>query len=104
MNQEQKTEESAAEDGVCVKYRLVGEVQNVGFRQFLAAKAEESGVRGWAKNESDGSLIVLLEGGGAAVSQVAAHMREGPVGASVCNTAELLVEEDDAAPENFEIR
>lgn len=99
MNEEQET---AAE--VCVKYRLVGDVQNVGFRRYVASKAEELGVCGWAKNESDGSLIVLLSGEPAAVSQTAAFLREGPVGASVHNTAELLVEDEDTVPDDFQIR
>ena len=101
MNDEQ-TETEEAE--VCVKYRLVGDVQNVGFRRYAASKAEELGVCGWAKNESDGSLVVLLSGDAAAVSQAAAYLREGPLGASVQNTAELLVEDDDAVPPDFEIR
>ncbi len=106
MNEQSETAMSADEEPgeICVKYRLVGDVQNVGFRHYLASKAEKLGVRGWAKNESDGSLVVLFAADGAAVSQMAAHMREGPVGASVHNTAELLVEEEDTPPPDFEIR
>ncbi|MGI9305954.1 MAG: acylphosphatase, partial [Gammaproteobacteria bacterium] len=89
----------------CVKYRLIGEVQNVGFRQYLSSKSGELGVRGWAKNESDGSLVALFCGEESAVSEMISHLRPGPIGASVQNMAELLVEEDDMPPPGeFEIR
>lgn len=95
---------NGAEDGQCAaKYRLVGDVQNVGFRNYLANAAENLRVRGWAKNESDGSLIVLLCGEESAVSQMLPHLQQGPVGAAVGNITELVVENNDAAPEDFRV-
>ena len=88
---------------ICVKYRIIGDVQNVGFRQYLAAAASESAVCGWAKNESDGSLVALLSGNEAAVSDMLRHLQQGPPSASVNNMTELLVEEQDIPPANFEI-
>ena len=87
-----------------VKYRLTGDVQNVGFRNYLARAAEESAVRGWAKNESDGSLIVLLCGEESAISQMLPCLQQGPVGAAVRNMTELLVEDEDTPPEDFQTR
>lgn len=98
-------EESASADGgMTVKYRLTGDVQNVGFRNYLARAAAECAVRGWAKNESDGSLIVLISGEESAVSQMLPHLQQGPVGAMVSNMTELLVEDEDETPEEFETR
>lgn len=115
MNEETQTEnmentktaappENAPETAQCaVKYRLIGDVQNVGFRNYLANTAEELRVRGWAKNESDGGLVVLLCGEKSAVSQMLPHLQQGPVGAAVGNITELVVEEEDAAPDDFQV-
>lgn len=108
MNEESETESesaAAADENAphIAKYRLTGDVQNVGFRNYLAQTAAELSVRGWAKNESDGSLIVLLCGEESAVSQMLPHL-QGPVGAKVNNMTELLVEDEDAPPEDFQTR
>lgn len=100
----EESETAAADAAHAAKYRLTGEVQNVGFRNYLARAAEDLRVRGWAKNESDGSLIVLLCGEESAVSQMLPHLQQGPVGATVSNITELLVEEDDSPPEDFQTR
>lgn len=44
-----------------------GLVQGVGFRWEAKALAAQSGVTGWAKNESDGTVTVELQGGEASV-------------------------------------
>lgn len=85
-----------------VKYRLIGDVQNVGFRNYLANAAEELSIRGWAKNESDGSLIVLLSGDSTEISQMLPHLQQGPIGALVSNMTELLVEDSDEVPDGFD--
>lgn len=105
MNEEIE-EINAADESVehSVKYRLIGDVQNVGFRGYLAQAAEEFSVRGWAKNESDGSLVVLLCGEASAISQMLPRLQQGPIGSLVNNMTELLVEEDDSTPPNFETR
>lgn len=90
--------------GIRVKYRLTGTVQNVGFRGYLASAAERLSVRGWAKNERDGSLIALLSGDESAVSEMVSRLRQGPTAADVCNMAELMVEPDDVLPAGFEVR
>ena len=95
--------ETAAEAVLCVKYRLVGDVQNVGFRGYLAEAADRLSVRGWAKNESDGSLIVFLAGEESSVSQMLPHLQQGPPGAMVGNMTELLVEESDNPPGDFRV-
>ena len=91
--------------GIAVKYRLTGDVQGVGFRNFLLQAAKESGVSGWAKNESDGSLIVFIASAAeAAVSHMLPMVQQGPPGAVVSNMVELLVEDDDRVATGFEVR
>ena len=86
-----------------VKYRLTGRVQQIGFRNYLAAAAEELQVRGWAKNESDESLVVFMQGAPAALSAMTPLLRQGPRGAAVNNLAELMVEETDSVNDGFHI-
>lgn len=40
-----------------------GDVQGVGFRYFLLRQAEELGLRGWVRNNDDGSVELVAEGG-----------------------------------------
>ena len=101
---EAATEIEAADAACVVKYRLTGDVQNIGFRNYLARAADELSVRGWAKNESDGSLVALLCGEESAVSQMLPRLQQGPVGALVSNMTELLVEDDDIPPDDFQTR
>lgn len=42
--------------------RFVGEVQGVGFRWTSRRVAEGTGVTGWVRNESDGSVQMEIQG------------------------------------------
>ncbi|MGI9336925.1 MAG: acylphosphatase [Gammaproteobacteria bacterium] len=84
-----------------VKYRLTGEVQGVGFRHHVKQNADNLGIRGWARNECDGSVTVLLHGENA--DKMYAALLQGPPGASVASLVELCVEENDNAAEGFAI-
>jgi acylphosphatase len=66
-----------------IRRRLVvrGLVQGVGFRVAVARRASD--VAGWARNLSDGSVEVVLEGEPAEVARAEAFVREGPRGARV---------------------
>lgn len=54
-----------------------GHVQGVFFRASTAEQAERHGVRGWARNEPDGTVRAHLEGAGDDVDAVIAWMRDG---------------------------
>jgi acylphosphatase len=41
-----------------IKLRVYGKVQNVGFRVFISKVAQELGIRGYVKNEDQGSVLV----------------------------------------------
>lgn len=61
-----------------------GRVQGVGFRAFVARRAGELGLQGYAHNLSDGvSVEVIAEGSRAALEALLAALRVGPSGAYV---------------------
>lgn len=44
------------------RYRFVGQVQGVGFRWTASRVAGALGLDGWVRNESDGSVTLVLQG------------------------------------------
>lgn len=60
-----------------------GQVQGVGFRYFVVAKALGLNLRGYARNESDGSVEVLAQGPRPALENLLALLWRGPSAASV---------------------
>ena len=68
-----------------VAYRLaiIGRVQGVGFRAFVAWQAQALGVRGWVRNRKDGSVEALIIGERDAVTAVIEHCGRGPAMARV---------------------
>ena len=97
-----KAEESGTR---IVKYRLAGDVQRVGFRHFLEEKAKEYNLAGFASNETDGSLVVLLSGNDETIGKVEPLLYQGPPEARVVAVAELVPEEGDyPPPDKFVIR
>ncbi len=55
-----------------------GRVQGVFFRDSCRQQAHDHGVRGWVRNEPDGSVRAHLEGDAGAVERVLAWMYDGP--------------------------
>jgi acylphosphatase len=45
-----------------VLVRIEGSVQGVGFRAWTQSEASRLGLRGWVRNEPDGSVAAHLEG------------------------------------------
>jgi acylphosphatase len=70
-----------------------GKVQGVFYRDWTVRTARSLDLRGWVRNEADGTVAAHLEGEDAAVRQMIDSMRRGPPAARV-----LRVEEADAAP------
>ena len=71
------------EDRTRVHVFVSGEVQNTGFRQAIADKANEQGVTGWVRNLPDGRVEAVLEGPRDEVYRVVGLCRAGPSGARV---------------------
>jgi acylphosphatase len=62
---------------------IKGRVQGVMFRASCAQQAHSENVTGYAKNLSDGSVEVLLEGDAEAVEKVLSWCHHGPSSARV---------------------
>jgi acylphosphatase len=72
---------------------LVGKVQGVGFRDWMAVRARRTGLAGWVRNRRDGSLEALIAGDAPAVEELLRACRRGPPGADV-----ITITEDFADP------
>ena len=83
--------------------RVTGRVQGVNYRGWTQDAAERLGVRGWVRNEPDGSVSALVAGPEASVAALLAAMRRGPPSARVADLAAAPAE-GAAVPAGFEIR
>ena len=66
-----------------VKLRISGKVQGVFFRASTQEKAQELGLKGWVRNEPDGSVTAVARGEDAAVQQWVEWCHRGPEQAQV---------------------
>jgi len=85
-----------------IAIKVYGRVQGVFFRHTARLRAEELGITGFARNESDGSMTVVAEGEEEALQKFLEWCRKGPPLASV---EKVEVEWREAAGEfrRFEI-
>lgn len=60
------------------RFRFLGNVQGVGFRYEASLTAGALGLTGWARNESDGTVIVEVEGQEVCVYEFLRVMRAVP--------------------------
>jgi acylphosphatase len=70
-------------------------VQGVGFRYFVEQAAQPLGVRGWVRNDDDGSVEVYAVGTSAQLSDLAGLLWQGPRWAEVrgVDESEAVIEE-----------
>lgn len=66
-----------------IRVRVTGRVQGVGFRDWTAREARKLGLKGWVRNESDGSVSALIVGSEDAVAAMLERLWKGPRLASV---------------------
>ncbi len=66
-----------------VEIVVAGVVQGVAFRWHASTEAERLGVRGWVRNEPDGTVRCRAEGPTEAVALFVGWCRRGPRWASV---------------------
>lgn len=57
---------------------VTGKVQGVFFRANTKEQADQLGIRGWVRNESDGSVRIEAEGEEELLQQLIAWCRRGP--------------------------
>lgn len=67
------------------KLKIHGRVQGVFFRSQTRNKAEELGLKGWVRNEPDGTVTVLIQGEKDQVEKLINWCRQGPDSADVNN-------------------
>lgn len=65
------------------RYVVTGRVQRVGFRFFVEDAARRENIRGYVRNQHDGSVEIMAEGDQDAVLRFERAVRRGPSGARV---------------------
>lgn len=86
-----------------VKMNIIGDVQGVFFRHFAKKQADELGLTGWCRNESDGSVFAVVEGEDKAVDKFVRWSKDGSELATVENL-EITEEKYTGLEKGFEIR
>jgi len=71
------------------RYIVTGRVQGVGFRWFVEREANQLGLRGWVRNNLDGSVEVLAAGAPGQLSALRRKLQEGPRASRVDSVDEL---------------
>lgn len=81
------------------RFLVSGKVQGVFFRASTARRAEELGLRGYARNLPDGRVEVLAVGNATSLQSLAGWLRQGPPRARVT----AVVAEEQAAAEFLDL-
>jgi len=68
---------------ICLRVRVSGRVQGVGYRRFVTVHAKELKVSGWVRNLPGGGVEALLQGDKKKVGELLNQMKTGPAGALV---------------------
>jgi acylphosphatase len=68
---------------VGAEIKVEGFVQGVGFRYFCYKSAVSLNLAGWAKNNPDGSVLVLAEGDRGLIEELISQLKIGPRAAQV---------------------
>ncbi len=94
-----------SESEIYTMCRIEGRVQKVGYRAWTQASALKIGVRGWVRNESDGSVSACFAGPAQSVHELIALCRKGPPAAAVTAVIEQPATVEDAGDDHhFSIR
>lgn len=83
--------------------RIVGLVQGVGYREAMVAQARLSGILGWVRNRSDGSVEAILVGSEPDLQALIVWARRGPPASRVEQLTITEMTSADVA-EHFERR
>lgn len=80
-----------------INIKIYGRVQGVFFRQFVKDTARMLGVKGFVRNESDGTVYAEAEGEEESLKKL---IEESKTGSTYAKVEHVEVEEDE--PKNFE--
>lgn len=67
----------------CLRVRIEGRVQGVGFRAWVELNAKALGVDGWVRNRRDGGVEAVFSGDPHRLDDLLARCRSGPRSARV---------------------
>ena len=81
----------------CVRLRITGRVQGVGYRAWTMHAGVRFGVRGWVRNRGDGSVEALVVGDETAVAAMIEACRRGPPPAEVAGIDVADANDDGSA-------
>lgn len=65
--------------------KIYGDVQGVNFRYYTWQEAKKLGLVGWARNEKDGSVMIVAEGEEENLKKLIDYCKQGPRFAKVKN-------------------
>ena len=85
-----------------IRLLVQGRVQGVGFRWFVISEGRRLGLKGWVRNNADGSVELEAEGTEDHVSQLHQRVSQGPSAARVQSVTQLPPTAD-VLPERFEL-
>ncbi len=86
----------------CVHVKIYGNVQGVGFRNFVKNLATKLNLKGWVKNSHDGSVEAIFEGKEQEIKKILEYCKKGPSLAKVIRVE--VSDEKLKGFNNFEIR
>ena len=69
--------------GIVLKVVVSGRVQGVGYRNFVLRIANELGIKGYVRNQSDGTVLLQAAGSNAQLDQLLEWCQNGPPMAKV---------------------
>ena len=81
---------------------ITGRVQGVWFRKYTQNKARELGLKGWVRNETNGTVSLIAEGDDELLKKLTKWLQRGSPGAKV-NTVNVNWEEAQETLKTFEI-
>lgn len=81
--------------------RITGRVQGVGFRNYLAYKAQQFRITGWVRNRLDGSVEAVIHGRAQDVEAMLVQAHRGPPKSAV---AAVTVSDASGSYSTFETR
>ncbi len=97
-------EPTGGQGGVTRRWLVSGQVQGVGFRNFVRREASALGLRGWTRNLPDGQVEVVAEGQPAELARLLVSLQRGPRYAEVAGVSEVEISDEPGAFKSFDIK
>jgi acylphosphatase len=86
------------------RFVVRGRVQGVGFRWYVLQQAARLGLRGWVRNQEDGSVEVVAVTTPETLVDLEAALRRGPPGARVQNLDVADVPHEAVETKSFTVK